>query len=133
MLFFIPWTIYNKATKKEILFYRPTRRTCQVGSVGQVIFYFLILFFYLWFQKNYPQNTKISRKLWYLLQKKIGKIFRLIFKKFQPKFSDLGQKRLILQDFGKNEKKKKILPKSKVKLGRSGLLGRKTGFSFFVA
>ena len=59
---------------------------------------------------------------------KFGKIFRLIFKKFQPKFSDLGQK---TADFTRFWKKflKKISSKKKIWVGRA----HKTGFSFFVA
>ena len=71
------------------------RRTCLVGSVGWAFFFFFISGI-----KNYPKNTKISKKIWHFLQKKfwenIAKIFRVWSKKW-----------LILQDFGKIKKKKR--------------------------
>ena len=46
---------------------------------------------------------------------KIGKIFRLIFKKFQPIFSDLGQKTADFTRFWKKLKNNNdFLPKRKV-------------------
>ena len=72
-------------------------QTCQVELVGQV--FFIFIFFFIYGSKNDPQNTKVSRNFGIFAQKKIGKIFRLIFKKFQPKFSDLGQKMADLTRF----------------------------------
>ena len=100
--------IVHKATKKK----KPCftgGRTCQVGSVGRAIF-FLLLFMV---PKNDPQNTKSSKKLWNFLQKNFGKTFRHIFKKFQPKFSDLGQKTADFTRFWKNTKNNNFLPKRK--------------------
>ena len=88
-----------KATKKKKKPYFMGGRTCQVGSVGRATF-FLFSIFLFYGSKKWPKNTKILRKLKYFLQKNFRKIFRLIFKKFQPNFSDLSQKMADFTRFG---------------------------------
>ena len=67
-------------------------RTCQVGSVGRAGVFILFYFFFISGSKNYPKNTKLSKKkkIYVFLQKNFKKIFWLIFKKFQLKFLDFG-------------------------------------------
>ena len=100
-----------KAMKKRNPVLRADRPAKQGRSVGR--FTKKKLFFYLWFQKITPKTQKILRKLWYSVQKNFGKIFRLIFKKFQPKLSDLGQKTADFTRFWKKFKKNNFLPKRK--------------------
>ena len=97
------------------------RRTSQVESVGWDFFLYIFLFLVA---KNYPKNIEFQKKSDFVLQKIFGKIFNI----FQKKFQILVRKWLILQDFGKLKKKKK-LPKRKKTVGRA----RKTGFLFFLA
>ena len=99
----------KKATKKKKPCFT-SWQTCQVGSVGRSGDFLYFLFFYFMVPKMTSKTQKFRGNwLWYFLQKNFGKIFRLIFKKFQPFFSDLGLI-LILQDFAK---KKNNLPKRK--------------------
>ena len=67
--------------------------------------FFVFVFIYSG-SKNYPENTKISKKVWNFLQKNFGKIFWLTLKKISAKIIRFWSKKLILQDFGKIQEKK---------------------------
>ena len=118
----VKW-VFRPRKKKETLFYGRTDLPSKVGRLHD-FFFFNLIFFYLLFQKKPPKHENFKKTLIFL-QKNFGKIFRLTFKKFQPKFSDLGQQMAGFTIFGK----KQFSAKKKIWVGRAC----KTEFSFFVA
>ena len=106
----------TKKKKKKLCF--TAGRTFQVGSVCQDIF--LQIFFFFLVAKMTPLKTqKFPKKSDVLLRKKFGKVFSVIFNKFQPNCLQLWLKMADLHDFCKPKKKKKILPKWKIWVGRA--------------
>ena len=63
----------------------------RVGRLDDFLFF--NLFFTYGSRNMTPITQKFRENFDIFCRKKIAKIFRLIFKKFQPKFSDLGQKK----------------------------------------
>ena len=90
---------------KETLFYRQTDLPSRVGRSGD-FFLFMVL-------KMTPKTQRCRENFDIFCKKYFGKIFRLIFKKLQPKISRLGQKTADFTRFWKNKKKRKKMPKRK--------------------
>ena len=87
---------------KGIRFYG---RICQVGSVGWALLLFCFIFI-ISGSKNDLKWHKFWIKVWHFLQENFEKIFWLVFKNFQLKFLDFGQKRADYKILEKLEKKK---------------------------
>ena len=85
--------------RNPTLFYGQTDLPSRVGRSGDFFFFFS----HLWFKKTTPKHQNFE-KTDIFCSKNFGKIFRLIFKKFQPKFSDLGTKTADFTRFWKNKK-----------------------------